>query len=103
MARRWMNENYVECKTYGHHWHFESSERIRDPRHPDWRQFIRMHLRCSGCTSAALDDVEPPRSANPGKRLRARRIIYVDGYRNDYGEDAKPTRDDLRIIIIQRK
>lgn len=101
--RRWMNENYVECKTYGHHWHYESSERREDRRHPDWGHFIRMNLRCETCTSGAYDDVEPPGSENPGKRLRARRIIYVEGYRADYGEDAKPTRNDLRIVLIRRR
>ena len=101
-----MNDQYLDCKTYGHAFRFTgNSERRVDPRHPDWGRFVRMFLRCDDCTSTAYDDVAPlnnPLGLEPGTRLRNRRILYADGYRADYGEDAKPTRNQMRMVYIRR-
>src|SRR5215471_3929675 len=107
-SRRWMNDQYLDCKTYGHAFRFTGeTEGLRDNRrHPNWGRFVRMWLHCDDCTSDAYDDVAPlnnPMGLEAGTRLRSRRILYVKGYRDNYGEDQKPTRNQMRMFIIKRK
>lgn len=91
MARRWMNYSFIECKTWGHSW--ESFDSADTPRGP-FR--YRETLRCIRCQTQRIYYLDAELN------IVSKRYIYADGYRDARGAD-KPTRNEMRVLIIKRK
>lgn len=96
MARRtWANINYVECKTYGHAWD-EYNDNGRTPMPRGVR--YRMTLRCTRCGTTRHDHLD----AN-GDRVGGPRYRKPSGYSDLIGPGEKPTRPQMRLLIIRRR
>lgn len=91
MARRWMNLQFVECKTWGHAW--EEYDSADTPRRP-FR--YRMTLRCVRCYTTRADYLDAE------GQLIGRQYVYAEGYRDARGAE-KPTRNEMRILLIKRR
>lgn len=82
--------SFVPCKTYGHSW---DEANIKDaPDLNGWSS--RISLRCTRCTTLRFDMLDA------AGELGARRYIYPDDYADV--KDMKPTRAELRLIIVRR-
>jgi hypothetical protein len=92
MARRWMNLQFVECKTWGHAW--DEYNAADNPPRGSFRW--RMTLRCTRCYTTRHDYLDAT------GHVVSRKYGYADGYRDARGAE-KPTRDEMRIVIIRKK
>lgn len=91
MARRWMNHQYTECKTWGHAWEdFDSADTPRGAFR------YRETLRCIRCFTQRIFYLDA--EGNPVSK----RYIYANGYR-DAKDTEKPTRPEMRILLIKRR
>jgi len=93
MARRWANyDSYIECKTWGHAW--EDYDSASTPRQPfRYREVVRC-TRCATVRTRYMDA--------EGDTIGHPQYKYADGYRDVRGAE-KPTRAEMRILIIRRK
>ena len=94
MARRWANyDSFIECKTFGHSWFVQDANAFARSS-PGWR--YEMLLECERCRTTRVDrlDVEG--------NVTSRSYKYADHYRDAKGEQ-KPTRPEMRILIIKRR
>ena len=89
--RRWSTTQYLECKTWGHAW-----DEFDTTRTPKERYTYRMTLRCSRCYTERFDYLDTDAS------VMRRTYFYSNGYRDAKGSE-KPTRSEMRLIIIKRK
>lgn len=92
MARRWNNyDSFIECKTWGHAW--DDYDSASTPRTP-FR--YREVLRCTRCATVRTFYLDATGD------VVSRSYKYSDGYRDAKGTD-KPTRPEMRLLIIRRK
>ena len=89
--RRWSDVSFVECKTWGHAW-----EEYNPIGSTSDRPGLRMTLECVRCHTRRHDFL------NPQGHVTGRQYFYAEGYRSTDAFGQKPTRDEMRLIIIKR-
>jgi hypothetical protein len=97
MARRWMNYDFVECKTWGHAWEEYEGMDVRITDYRRARSWDWITLRCVRCATLRTEFVD-----ESGVRVGTPSYKYAAGYR-DATTSEKPTRNELRLVIIKRR
>lgn len=95
MARRWANyDSFIECKTFGHSWFVTDAPTFARANEKGVK--YEMDLECKRCRTRRTDRL------NISGEVVGRSYKYADRYRDATGAE-KPTRPEMRLLIIRRR